>query len=144
LVVYHIMAPFNSRWYDISRGQKHLCLKEWQSIASPLYFYSKFLWCGLLSWYLAIKYLLQIPTTQFQWLGLGNIAINREYRQISVYNINIACFSFAMLSQRQYLLHCTILIAPKIIVCYCILSRFYGWWILYFLLHKVSFSLLLT
>ena len=77
-------------------------------------------------------------------IGLGNIAINREYRQISVYNINIACFSFAMLSQRQYLLHCTILIAPKIIVCYCILSRFYGWWILYFLLHKVSFSLLLT
>jgi len=53
-------------------------------------------------------------------------------------------FSFTILSPRQYLSHCAILITPNNNVpCYCILCRLRGWWILYFLSHKISFSLLL-
>ena len=65
-------------------------------------------------------------------VGLGNITINHEYRQTSVPQYQYRMyFSSTILSQRQYLSHCAILLHHMMI--FFIFASFLG---LYFLLQK--------
>ena len=77
--------------------------------------------------FIKCRYLLTgLQPNWYYTVGLGNATINCKHRQ--------------KILQKQYLSHCAILIAQNNnVVYFCILSRLYGWWILYFLLQKILF-----